>query len=156
MTETTEDYIQKLRENTALNMVKKREQQQQEYEARKVKLIESMNALEGYIMSTCKVKMMNASNYGHFFTKVMEFSNFDMFDENNKFVYLMKGPMRQRNRSAAAKPLAYGIEYFKENNIVPLLDRLNETMKPIKFSVRFDKLKQAHVLYANWYELNST
>ena len=151
MTETTEEYIQKLRENTALNMVKKREQQQQEDEARKLKLVESMNALEGYILSTCKAKMMNASNHGHFFTRVMEFSNFDMFDENHKFVYLMKGPMRKRNRSAV-----YGIEYFRENNIVPILDRLNETMKPIKFSVRFDKLKQSHVLYANWYDLNST
>lgn len=153
MTETTEEYIQKLRENTALHMVKKREQQQQEDEARKVKLTESMNALEGYILSTCKTKMMNASNYGHFFTRVMEFSNFDMFDENHKFVYLVKGPMRQRTRS---KPVTYGIEYFRENNIVPILDRLNETMKPIKFSVRFDKLKQSHVLYANWYDLNST
>ena len=115
--------------------------------------MESMNALEGYILSTCKAKMMNASNYGHFFTRVMEFSNFDMFDENHKFVYLVKGPMRQRNRS---KPVAYGLDYFRENNIVPILDRLNETMKPIKFSVRFDKLKQSHVLYANWYDLNST
>jgi len=156
MTETTEEYIQKLRENTASNMVKKREQQQQEVEARTVKLVESMNALEGYILSTCKVKMMNASNYGHFFTRVMEFSNFDMFDENHKFVYLVKGPMRQRNRSVAGKSLVYGIDYFRENNIVPILDRLNETMKPIKFSVRFDKMKQAHVLYANWYDLNST
>ena len=156
MTETTEEYIQKLRENTASNMMKKREQQQQEEEARKLKLVESMTALEGYILATCKAKMMNASNYGHFFTRVMEFSNFDMFDENHKFVYLMKGPMRQRNRSAAAKPLVYGIEYFRENNIVPILDRMNETMKPIKFSIRFDKMKQTHVLYANWYDLNST
>jgi hypothetical protein len=150
MTESIEEYIQKLRENTAVNRVKKQEQKEKDEEERIVKLTESMNALEGYIVSTCKVKMMNASNYGHFFTQIMEFSNFDMFDENFKFVYLIKGPSRNRNRNQL-----YGVSYFKENDIVPMLDRLNEYMKPIRFSVRFDKINQTHTLYANWYELNS-
>jgi hypothetical protein len=145
MGETTEEYIQKLRENTATNMMKKRERQEKVHEMRLQKLVTSMNALEGYVTTICKTKMMDASDYGHIFTRVMEFTNFDMFDEDYKFVFLMKGPIRNRNSS--------GVTYFKEHNIIPLLDRLNESMQPIKFTLRFDKAKQSHTLYANWYDL---
>lgn len=147
-TETVVEYIQKLRENTSINMQKKRERQQRDNEQRDDLLKTSLDHLESYIMSFCKDKMMQASNYGHFYTKIMEFSSFDMFDDHHKLVYLLKGPVKSRN-----KQQTYGLEYFKERDIIPVLDRLNVQMNPIDFHLKYDRATQSHTMYANWFEL---
>jgi hypothetical protein len=148
MAETVVEYIQKLRENTFANMQKKREKQQRDNEQRDELLKESLDHLESYILSFCKDKMMHASNYGHFYTKIMEFSSFDMFDDHHKIVYLLRGPMKSRN-----KHHVYGLEYFKERDIIPVLDRLNVQMNPIDFHLKYDRVTQKHTMYANWFEL---
>ena len=150
MTETIYEYITKLRENTALNMIKKHEMKKKEAEQRKIQLIESLNAIEQFILRECKDRMMNASDHGHFYTDILEFTNFDMFDENYKFVFLIKGPMKQRNNASN------GLSFFRDMGIVPVLERLNTLMEPIQFSIRYDRLSRSHTIVANWYSLNIT
>tara|TARA_Y100000389_G_scaffold134961_1_gene132474 strand:+ start:21546 stop:22013 length:468 start_codon:yes stop_codon:yes gene_type:complete len=155
MSDTIEEYINKLRENTASNMIKKREKKMKEEEQRKMLLNESMNNIEQFIIRECKDRMMNASNYGHFYTDILEFTNFDMFDENFKFVYLIKGPVKSSMRNRINNTPS-GLDHFREMGVVPVMDTLHTLMEPIKFSVRYNRLSRSHTIVANWYSLNHT
>lgn len=150
MSETIEEYITKLRENTALNMIKKRVKKMKEDEQRKLQMNDSLNAIEQFILRECKDKMMNASDHGHFYTDILEFTNFDMFDDNYKYVFLIKGPTKQRNNTHS------GLNYFRNLDIVPILERLNTLMEPIQLSIRYDRISRSHTIVANWYSLNNT
>jgi len=149
MLETTEDYLKKLRINTSTNMIKKWAKQVKDNERIEMNLKISMDNLEQHILLISKEKMMTASNYGHFFTNILEFTIFDMYDDNHTTIYLLKGP----RLNIAKHKQVFGDVFFKSKGIVPIIERINSQMYPIKFSVRYNKTSRKHVLCSNWYDL---
>lgn len=134
------EYVEKLLRNTSINLVLKRELQKKKNVEFVKSLSFAIDSLEQLVSSTCKDLMLHASNYGHFFTEILEFNNTDMFDEKFSYLFLFKGSIDK------------GVGVFKDEDIVPLSIRLNLLLPSITFYTRYHSYRKTHVLYANWSE----
>lgn len=130
-----------LRSNTMSNMDSRRAKQEQEKQQHDAHLSEVVDKLYQQIADTCVERMITASHEGHFYATLFSFTNQDMF-EDFKTVFLIRGPFRSK--------YTYGLAYFEQRNIVPVISRLREKYAPVEIYMKYDRSNRTHHLMATW------
>ena len=130
-----------LRTNTMSNMETRRAKQEHDKLEHDRRLSTTLDKLYGEITESCVDKMKAASHDGHFYATLYSFTNQDIFDEF-KTVFLIKGPFRSK--------YTYGLAYFEQRNIVPILTRLREEYGPIEIYMKYDRNNRVHHIMATW------
>ena len=141
-------FLEELRKSTVEHVATKREERAEALKKRNEELSQVLDHLYDVIVADLETHMMNASKEGHYFTSVYEFTVNDIF-ENNRTVFLLKGPKRQYNRYS-------GLQFFENRNIDSVMKRLNETYNPVVFYFMYDKTSRVHKVIANWSTLIET
>lgn len=130
-----------LRTNTMSNMETRRAKQEKDKQEHDNRLSSVLDKLYEEITSSCVEKMKAASHEGHFYATLFSFTNQDVFEEF-KTVFLIKGPFRSK--------YTYGLAYFEQRNIVPILNRLREDYGPIEIYMKYDRINRTHHIMATW------
>lgn len=130
-----------LRTNTMSNIETRKAKQEADKQQHDLRLSEVIDKLTETITETCVEKMMTASQEGHFYATLFSFTNQDMF-EDFKTVFLIKGPFRSK--------YTYGLAYFEQRNITPILTRLREKYSPVEIYMKYDRVSRTHHIMATW------
>lgn len=130
-----------LRTNTMSNIESRKAKQEADKQKYDLRLSEALDKLNDVIIDTCVDKMRTASQEGHFYATLYSFTNHDIFEEF-KTVFLIKGPFRSK--------YTYGIAYFEQRNITPILTRLREKYSPVDIYMKYDRLQHTHHIMATW------
>ena len=141
--------FEELRTNTQSNIMNRRIRQELEKQQHDERLAYALDCLTTDIESECVEKMKAASNEGHYYATLYSFTNNDIFD-NYKTVFLLKGPFRGKN--------VYGLLFYEQKGLVPIITRLNTKYAPIEFFMKYDRNTKTHHILASWkgVDINNT
>lgn len=133
--------FEELRANTLMNMENRHNRQELEKRQHDERLACALDRLTTEIETDCVEKMKQASHEGHYYATLYSFTNHDIFDEY-KTVFLLKGPFRGKS--------VYGLLYYEQKGMVPIMKRLDMKYRPIEFFTKYDRNTKTHHLLASW------
>lgn len=136
-----DSFVNQLRNNTENNIDLRKAREETERRQHDKKMDECIQRLTDEIMLGCETCMLKASQEGHYYATLYEFTNNDMYDDY-KTVFLMKGPIRSRGYD--------GLAFFEHKGIEPLLQRLSKRLSPMGVFIKYDRNKRAYLLIASW------
>ena len=138
-----ENLMNEMIENTRQNLderLKKNEELRQQKDA---KLKETLAKLETEIMTDFENKVREASNNGYDNTTIYRFDSKHIFEEY-KTSFLLKGPLLDRRNEGT------GLDFFYNKEIVPVMERLKNQVKPFIIYLRYDRYKKENMIIVSW------
>jgi hypothetical protein len=136
-----DSFINQLRINTENNIDVRKAREDTERQLHDKNMDDCIQRLADEIMSGCEQRMLEASNEGHYYATLYEFTNNDTYDDY-KTVFLMKGPIRSRGYD--------GLAFFEHKGIEPLIQRLSTRLSPMGVFIKYDRNKRAYLLIVSW------
>ena len=85
-------------------------------------------------------QMIAASSLGNFGCVIFECQGSDQFNEEFKYVYLLKGPLRWNG----------SMTFFETKNTESLLTKLKNHFSPIHIYMKYDRYTKKHLIIASW------
>lgn len=134
-------FIIELRNNTEFNLDTRKAREDAERQCNDKKLEECIAKLTDDIMEHCEERMLTASNDGHYYATLYEFTNQCVY-QDYKTVFLVKGPVRSRGFD--------GLAFFEQKGIEPLIQRLSKRLSPMGLFVKYDRNKRVYLILVTW------
>lgn len=138
-----QELISKLREKTELNMQIRKNKETETKTAKNERMKAAMDKITEDILSTCVETMHKSSEEGYYYATLFKYNNSDMLNDF-KIVFLVKGPI---NYNKKAKN---GVDFFEEQGIEPIINRLNSHLSPMYCFHKYDRVQKEHSIICSW------
>lgn len=146
--ENMDSFIHALRTNTENNIEMRKSREETKRVTNDKKLDAAIEKLTNDILETCQEHMLAASNEGHYYATLYEFTNQDVYDPfedgGYKTIFLMKGS------NYPGRGGYDGLAYFEHRGINPLMKRLSTKLSPMGLFIKYDRTKRAYLLIVSW------
>ena len=130
----------KLQKESLVNYGKNVEERKALALARDARLKKSVDELTLRIEAGSVAKMISASEKGYFSCRLFECKTTDMWNEDFRTVFLLRGPSRWINP----------VSFFELKNIESVECYLGKKLNPIEVQVKYDRHSQTHCVVASW------
>jgi predicted AlkP superfamily pyrophosphatase or phosphodiesterase len=135
-----ETLLQELRTKSLASYEKNMSERQVANKQRDERMKDAIEKIYEEIVSTSTEKMKTASENGNFGTVLFECTNDDKYDEEFKYVFLLKGPVRWNKE----------VPFFESKGTEPLLVKLKKYLNPIHVHMKYDRVQKMHKVIASW------
>ena len=132
-----------LQRNSDTNSLKRIEKEAEFQATIMGNLIKVIEELKTEILMNYEDKMRTASDTGYRHCVLYEFDRNETINDDHKKIFLLNGPINDRGKGKY-------LSYFENMNINPLINQINETLRPFIVRVKYHGRTKKYKLVVYW------